>query len=155
MSLQTSRGGAETDGLADAFYPLFRLLFSESSDFVDDLEGKLTEARMADTVEIYISRALGIGTILGGVLWIVGSLLGYSLFQFGVLRPEMLSLGIPVDSSQMAAFLRSLVVPVTVGVAGIVFGSIGFTLGFGGLVGLPYMRAGERKRNINVLLPDS
>ncbi|MFD1641093.1 type II secretion system F family protein [Halohasta litorea] len=155
MSLQTTRTDAETDGLADAFYPLYRLVFDDSSDFVDDLEGKLTEARMADTVEIYISRALGIGTILGGVLWIVGSLLGYGLFRFGLLSPDMLSLGIPVGSSQVAAFLRSLVVPVTVGLAGIVFGSIGFTLGFGGLVGLPYMRAGERKRNINILLPDA
>src|SRR6056297_1301477 len=100
MSLQTSRGDAETDGLADAFYPLFRLLFSESSDFVDDLEGKLTEARMADTVEIYIARALGIGTILGGILWIVGSLVGYSLFWVGLVTPEMLSLGIPVSSGQ-------------------------------------------------------
>jgi len=156
MSLQSpTRGDAETDGLADVFYPLYRLLFDDSSDFVDDLEGKLTEARMADTVEIYISRALGTGTILGGVLWIVGSLLGYGLFRFGVLTPDMLSLGIPVSSSQMAAFLRSLVVPVTVGLAGIVFGSIGFTIGFGGLVGLPYMWAGERKRNINILLPDA
>ncbi|MEA1930004.1 MAG: type II secretion system F family protein [Euryarchaeota archaeon] len=155
MSLQTTRTDAETDGLADAFYPLYRLVFDDSSDFVDDLEGKLTEARMADTVEIYISRALGIGTILGGVLWIIGSLLGYGLFRFGLLSPDMLSLGIPVGSSQVAAFLRSLVVPVTVGLAGIVFGSIGFTLGFGGLVGLPYMRAGERKRNINILLPDA
>jgi len=156
MSLQSpTRADAETDGLADAFYPLYRLLFDDSSDFVDDLEGKLTEARMADTVEIYISRALGIGTILGSLLWIVGSILGYGLFRFGLLSPDMLSLGIPVGSSQMAVFLRSLVVPVTVGLAGIVFGSIGFTLGFGGLIGLPYMRAGERKRNINILLPDA
>ena len=155
MSLQTSRTDAETDGLADAFYPVYRLLFSESSDFVDDLEGKLTEARMADTVEIYIARALGIGTILGGLLWIVGSLLGYALFRFGVLTPDMLSLGIPVASGQTAALLRALVVPATIGLAGIVFGSAGFTIGFGGLIGLPYMRAGERKRNINILLPDA
>ena len=155
MSLQTTRTDAETDGLADAFYPLYRLLFDDSSDFVGDLEGKLTEARMSDTVEIYISRALGIGTILGGVLWIVGSLVGYSLFWFGILTPEMLSLGIPVSSGQTAALLRALVVPATVGLAGIVFGSAGFTMGFGSLVGLPYMRAGERKRNINILLPDA
>src|SRR6056297_939329 len=123
MSLQSpTRGDAETDGLADVFYPLYRLLFDDSSDFVDDLEGKLTEARMADTVEIYIARALGIGTILGGILWIVGSLLGFALFRFGVLTPDMLSLGIPVSSGQTAALLRALVVPSTVGLAGVVFG---------------------------------
>jgi len=155
MSLQTSPNDAETDGLADAFYPLYKLLFDDSSDFVDDVERKLTEARMADTVEHYLSWALGIGTVLGGVLWIIGSLLGFALFRFGLVTPEMLSLGIPVSSGQTAALLRALVVPVTVGVAGIVFGSFGFAIGFGGLVGLPYMRAGERKRNINILLPDA
>ena len=156
MSLETpTQTDAETDSLADAFYPVYRLLFDENSDFADDIERKLTEARMADTVEHYLSRALGVGTLLGGMLWVVGTLLSYSIFWLGLLSPEMLSLGIPVSSSATADLLRALVVPVTVGLAGIVFGSMGFTMGFGGLVGLPYIRAGERKRNINILLPDA
>jgi flagellar protein FlaJ len=156
MSLGTPSGhDPETDALADAFYPLYKLLFGESSDFVGDVERKLTEARMGDTVEHYLSRALAIGTILGGLLWVVGSLLGYSLFRFGLITPETVSLGIPVSTGETAALLRGLVIPAVVGVAGIVFGSIGFGVGFGGLVTIPYMRAGERKRNINILLPDA
>ena len=155
MSLETGGPQKETDSLADTFYPLYRLLFGENSEFAGDLETKLTEARMGDTVEHYLSRALGIGVVVGGVLWLVGSVLGYGVFALGVVDPSGLSLGIPVSSAAVAELLRALVVPVTVGLAGIVFGSVGFSLGFGGLVGVPYMRAGERKRNINILLPDS
>jgi len=155
MSLETSRRDGETDTLADTFYPLYERLFDDNSDFAGDLEEKLTEARMGDTVEQYLSRALGVGTLLGGLLWLVGTLFGFAMFQFGLVDPSTLSLGIPVSSDAVASLLRALVVPVTVGLAGIIFGSAGFTLGFGGLVGLPYMNAGERKRNINILLPDA
>ena len=155
MSLKT--GGRDRDGdvLADAFYPLFGLLFDDNSDFVGDVERKLTEARMPDTVEHYLSRSLAIGTILGVVLWIVGTLVGYGIFRFGLLSPEMLSLGIPVSTPETASLLRALVVPITVGLSGIVFGTIGVAVGFGGLVAIPYTVAGERKRNINILLPDA
>ena len=155
MAVDQPTADGDSDLLAEAFYPLYRLLFGDSSDFVDDIETKLTEARIADTVEYYVSRALGVGVLVGGVLWLLGSLLGYSLFRFGLIDPEMLSLGIPVGGPETAALLRGLVVPVTVGLTGIVFGSIGFVVGFGGLVGWPYMQAGERKRNINILLPDA
>ena len=145
----------DSDLLAEVFYPLYSLLFDDSSDFIDDIETKLTEARIPDTVEHYVSRALGVGVLAGSVLWLFGTLLGYSLFRFGIVDPEMLSLGVPVSTEEVASMLRGLVVPLTVGILGIVFGSIGFVLGFGGVVGLPYMRAGERKRNINILLPDA
>jgi len=155
MRFESQPNDGDSDLLADAFYPVYRLLFGESSDFADDVETKLTEARMAETVEHYLSRALGVGVVVGGVLWLVGTLLGYSLFRFGLVDPEMISLGVPVSTGETAALLRGLVVPVTVGVTGIVFGSVGFVVGFGGLVGWPYMEAGERKRNINILLPDA
>jgi len=155
MSVDSTPTDGDNNLLAEAFYPLYRLLFGESSDFVDDVETKLTEARIADTVEHYLSRALGVGVLVGGLLWLLGTLLGYSLFRFGLVDPEMLSLGIPVGGPETAAMLRGLVVPVTVGLTGLVFGSIGFVLGFGGLVSWPYMQAGERKRNINILLPDA
>ena len=156
MSLETpTRNSPDDDLLADLFYPLFRAIFGDNSDFVGDVETKLTEARIPQTVEHYLSRALAVGTLLGLFLWIVGSLAGYGVFWSGLLTPEMVSLGVPVGSSETAELLRSLVVPVTVLVSGLLFGSIGFTIGFGGLVAIPYSRAGERKRNINILLPDA
>ena len=155
MSVEPTPTDGDSDLLADAFYPLYRLLFGDSSDFVDDVETKLTEARIAETVEHYVSRALGVGVLVGGLLWLVGTLLGYALFRFGIVDPEMLSLGVPVSTGETAALLRGLVVPATVGFMGLVFGTLGFVMGFGGLVGLPYMQAGERERNINILLPDA
>ena len=156
MSLETpTRNSPDDDLLVDLFYPLFRAIFGDNSDFVGDVERKLTEARIPQTVEHYLSRALAVGTLLGLVLWILGSLGSYGVFWAGLLSPEMISIGVPVGDAETAALLRSLVVPVTVVISGLLFGSIGFSIGFGGLVAIPYSRAGERKRNINILLPDA
>ncbi len=156
MSLETpTRNNPDDDLLADLFYPLFRVLFGENSDFVGDVEQKLTEARISETVEHYLSRALGVGVLVGIALAIVGTVGSYMLFQLGIISPEAVSIGIPVGTAETAALLRSLVIPVTVGISGFLFGSIGFATGFGGLVAIPYSHASNRKRNINILLPDA
>ncbi len=143
------------DGLGDAFYPLFQWLFDPDGDFVDDVATKLEQARMPATVELYLSRALAVGVLVGAVLWVLGTAFGYGLFALGVLSPEMLSLGIPVQSEWTMRTLRSLAMPAAVGLAGVVFGSLGFAAGFGTLLVIPYSRASARKREINMLLSDS
>jgi flagellar protein FlaJ len=142
------------DSLGDAFYPLFEWLFDEDSEFVADIETKLAQARMPDTVELYISRALAVGTITGVSLWIVGTLLGYVLFATGVID---LGSAVIVEnvSSGLADVLKLLRVPLLVIVTGLIFGSIGFLMGFGVLIAVPYSRASARKREINMLLPDA
>ncbi|WP_410765038.1 type II secretion system F family protein [Haloferax sp. DFSO60] len=144
-----------TDALGDAFYPLFQLLFDENGEFVDDLDTKLKQARMPDTVELYLSRALAVGVLVGLSLWIVGTLIGYGLFALGILSANSLSLGIPVSSESTANLLRSLAKPVAIVISGLVFGSIGFGLGFGTLVAIPYSTASARNREINMLLSDA
>ncbi|GAB3416364.1 type II secretion system F family protein [Haloparvum alkalitolerans] len=157
MSLDTGFGGDDADSgvLADAFYPLFQLLFDPDGDFVADVETKLTQARMADTVELYISRALGVGLLVGLLLWVVGTLFGYGIFAIGLITPEALSIGIPAPSEGAAELMRSLVMPAAVLVSGLFFGSIGFAMGFGGLLAIPYSTASSRKREIDMLLADS
>ncbi|WP_430505045.1 type II secretion system F family protein [Haloparvum sp. PAK95] len=157
MSLESGFGGGsgDSDFLADLFYPVFQLLFDPEGDFVADVETKLTESRMADTVELYMSRAIGIGLIVGLFLWILGTLVGYSIFALGLVSPEAFSIGIPAPNEAVAQQLRALVVPSTVLVSGLVFGSIGFALGFGGLLAVPYSRSSAREREINMLLADS
>ncbi|KAB1194615.1 flagella assembly protein j [Haloferax sp. MBLA0076] len=144
-----------TDTLGDAFYPLFQILFDEDGEFVADVEEKLQQARMPNTVELYLSRALAVGVLVGLSLWILGMSLGYGIFALGLVSAESISLGIPVGSESTAELLRSLVMPAAVTVSGIVFGSIGFALGFGTLVGMPYSKASARKREINMLLSDA
>ncbi|MFW5917369.1 MAG: type II secretion system F family protein, partial [Halorubrum sp.] len=157
MSVDAGVGDGSADGdlLAELFYPAFELLFDPDGDFVGDVERKLAEARMPDQVEMYVSRSLGAGLLAGGVLWLLGTLLGYGVFSLGLVNPDTLSLGVPAPNPAIQELLRSLVVPTAVLVSGAVFGSLGFAVGFGGVIAIPYSRASAREREINLLLADS
>jgi flagellar protein FlaJ len=156
MSLELGDGhDGDSGALADAFYPLYELLFDQDGDFVADVEAKLTEARMNQAVELYLSRALAVGVLVGGVLWAIGSLLGWAIFELGLVNAESLSLGIPVGSAETASMLEAATVPVAVLFSGLVFGSLGFAMGFGTIAAIPYSRSSARKREINMLLSDS
>jgi flagellar protein FlaJ len=158
VSLDTgraSKGFAGSTEVWDAFYPLYQYLFDDEGDFVADVETKLEQARIGDTVELYLSRALGIGVLAGFVLWIMGMLVGWGIFALGLLSAQQISLGIPVGSEQMAQTLEALTVPTAVVFSGLFFGSVGFGMGFGTLVAIPYSQASSRKREINMLLSDA
>ena len=157
MSLGVDLGGegADTDPLAELFYPVFERLFDPDGDFVADIERALVEARMPDQVEMYVSRAIGVGLLVGGALWAVGTLVGYGAFSFGLVDPAALSLGMPAPTPEIKSLLRSLVVPTAVLISGLVFGSLGLAVGFGGVVAVPYSRSSAREREINLLLADS
>ena len=154
MSLEQGRVGTRAEWFADLFYPLFERLFGEESEFVGDLERKLAEARMDETVELFVSRALGYGFLAGLALWVLGTGLGWFLFGSGLVDVEV-SIGLPVTGPGMAAILETLKIPALVVVTGVFFGAIGFVAGFGILILLPYSRASSRKREINMLLPDA
>ncbi|MFB6269507.1 MAG: type II secretion system F family protein [Halobacterium sp.] len=154
MSTESRSFGEGADILADAFYPLYKWVFSEGSDFVADIETKLAEARMDDPVELFISRAMGVGVLVGVVLWLLGLFLGYVLFYTGVIATETL-IGVPVPSDFLLAVIEALKIPALVVGTGLVFGFVGFTLGFGTLIAIPYMRSSSREREINMLLPDA
>ncbi len=157
MSLGVDLGGegADTDPLAELFYPVFERLFDPDGDFVADVERALVEARMPDQVEMYVSRAIGVGLLVGGALWAVGTLVGYGAFSFGLVDPAALSLGMPAPTPEIKSLLRSLVVPTAVLISGLAFGSLGLAVGFGGVVAVPYSRSSAREREINLLLADS
>lgn len=147
----TSSGG--TDVLADLFYPLYQRLFDDDSDFVSNLETKLAEARIPQTVEIYLSKSLALGVITGLVLWLVGTLLGYALVTFVITEvPTFLALPMP---EPYLSIVNSLKIPFMIIMSGLLFGSIGFGSAFGGMVAKPYLDSDARKREINVLLSDS
>ena len=144
----------DRDVLGDTFYPLFKRIFNEDGDFVSGIDRKLGAARMASTAELYMSRAIGIGVIAGGTLWIIGTLLGYLLFATGLV-PVGPILGASIPWEGVLTFVQAARIPALVVFTGIVFGSIGFAIGFGSILAVPYMRSGERKREINMLLPDA
>jgi len=147
-------GRRDTDLLSDLGYPVYRRLFNDDDEFVGDLDRKLAEARMAMPVELYISRALTIGLLVGLLLWTVGTAIGYALFALGIVEVGTL-LGIPLSDPQLIALLEALKIPALVLVTGLFFGSIGFVAGFGSLIMVPYFRSSSREREINMLLPDA
>jgi flagellar protein FlaJ len=157
MSLDRRRGGQAPAGgdstFGDLFYPLYGWLFSEEGNFVQSVEKKLAQARMADNVELFLSRALGIGIIAGLALWLLGAFLGLLFVQLFV-TPGATLIGIPIPDS-IGPIVDMLKAPAIILVTGLFFGSIGFALGFGSLVSIPYFRANAREREINVLLSDS
>ncbi|WP_323192321.1 type II secretion system F family protein [Halostella sp. PRR32] len=160
MSLDTRSGpessgiGSSDDPLGDMFYPLFDMLFDENSDFVNGVETKLAQARMSDPVEMYLSRAMGIGVLSGGFLWLIGTLLGYVLFVTGVVEVGLI-LGAQIPNQTLLEFIQAAKIPALVLTTGLVLGTIGFGMGFGALVAVPYSRASSREREINMLLPDA
>ena len=147
--------GISIDIIGKLFHPLYERVFDENSDFVGGVESKLKQARMKETTEYYISKGLGIGIVSGFILAYLGTEIGYSLFVLDIISPQTISLGIPVPNESVAQLLRSLVIPTVIVLSAIIFGGIGFALGFGGYIGIPYQKASQRKRNINMLLPDA
>ncbi len=154
MSGQASTLGGRSERFADLFYPLYERLFGDESEFVSDLERKLAEARMEETVELYVSRALGVGTVAGLLLWVLGVGLAWFLFGTGVIQAEV-SIGLPVTGPAMAEFVEALKLPLLIVSTGLFFGAIGFVGGFGSFILLPYSRSSSREREINMLLPDA
>ena len=146
--------GGGSNALGETFYPLYDRLFDDDSEFVGDVERKLAQARMTDTVELYLSRSLGVGFISGLFLWMLGLLLGYGIFATGVITIDTL-VGMPVPNETVLALIEQLRIPALIFVTGLIFGTGGFALGFGALVAVPYSRASARKREINMLLTDS
>jgi len=152
MSTGTEQLGSDT--LAAFGYPFYRRFFDPEGDFVGELERKLAQARIPDPVEMYLARSLSIGVLLGLVLWVLGTALGYGLFALGVIQVGAL-IGMPISDPGLLALIRALRVPALVVVTGLVFGAVGFGLGFGTMVLIPYSTVSGRKREINMLLPDA
>jgi flagellar protein FlaJ len=154
VSYGTDEYGGRSRTLGDRFYPLYRRLFNDDGDFADDMERKLAAARMPDTVEMYLSRALAVGVIAGGVLWLVATLSGYLAVEFFVTGTPKLT-DIRVLRGPALEVFEAVKIPLLVLLSGLVCGFVGFVAGFGALVAVPYFRASSRKREINMLLADS
>jgi flagellar protein FlaJ len=147
-------GGVSTGsgGIGDYFYPLYKRVFGEDSQFANRIEGKLKEARMSYTVEMYLSRALGIGTITGLMLWMIGLAVGWLFLRPVIEGVTFLPASMP---EAVLSFFETFKLPAGILLVGIVLGGVGFLLGFGVLAGVPYSRANSRRREINMLLPDA
>lgn len=153
MSLRPERVPTATS-LGDRFYPVYARVFDEDDRFVARLERRLAQARIDDTVELYLSRAIGTGVVIGVCLSVLGATVGYGLFGTGIVDVGE-PLGIPVPNRTALAVVEALRLPALVATTGLAFGTLGFLVGFGSLVAIPYARSSARRREIDVLLPDA
>jgi flagellar protein FlaJ len=153
-SLTRRRVGLSPDALGDLCYPLYRLVFGETSEFVSDVDDKLAQARMSYPAEMYVSWALGLGVAVGGICWATGIGLGYLLSQAGVITDAPI-VGLQFDSRQAVRFVDAVKVPALILATGLTVGLAGFGAVFGTAIAVPYLRAADRRREINRLLPDA
>jgi flagellar protein FlaJ len=133
---------------------VYARLFDETDSFVVDLRAKLAEARINRTVEVYLSRALALGTICGFVCWLLGVTLSITLIETGIVEVGALT-GIAVPNKTVLALIEAVRIPFLIIASGLVLGALGFGTVFGAYVARPYSQAGTRKREINTLLPDA
>ncbi len=140
--------------MGDRMLPLYRRLFGENSDFVATVDDKLGECLRDDPVEMFLAVALGYGVILGLSLWALGVALAYGVLL--VFNPNLGEVvNITVANPTLATTLEALRVPSFLLITGLLLGTIGFVVGFGAPVGNLWIQSGERKREINVLMPDA
>ncbi len=142
------------DALTDAFRPVYARLFDEDDSFVVDLQDTLAEARIDRTVEVYLSRALAFGTICGFTLWLLGVTVSITLVETGLVQIGALT-NMTVPNATVLAVIEAARVPFFILMSGLVLGTLGFGIVFGGYVARPYSEAGRRRREINTLLPDA
>ena len=141
------------DRITDTFLPLYDRLFGDTSDFAAEVDKKLAEVQRDEPVETFLSLALGYGTMVGLFLWFLGTFLGFLILVVGNFPvDDLINTGITLSDFWMNVW-DTIKIPLGVGAMGIVFGSIGFLIGFAAPVINIWLKAGERKREINVLLP--
>lgn len=139
--------------LAALFYPVYER-FLEDYEFTENVRRDLIKSNNPKTVEMYLSKGLGLGVIVGVVLWIVTLISVYSMISTGVI-PSDLSTGLHVPSKQLAAFIKAIKIPALLFISGLVMGLTGFGSVFGYFIFKPKLDANARKREINQLLPDA
>ncbi len=142
------------DSFSDAFHPVYERLFDEGDSFVVDLEKKLAEARMEESVELYLTRTLAFGITSGLLLWLVGIVSSAMLLRTGLVEVGTLT-GVRIPNETILTLIQTARIPFLIVSTGLVLGSIGFAAVFGTYIALPYSRSSRRKREINTLLPDA
>ncbi|MGM0398030.1 MAG: type II secretion system F family protein [Halobacteriota archaeon] len=143
----------DVDSLADIGYPLYRRLFDGRSP-PEEFERRLAEARLSTPVEVYLSKSLAVGLLAGVSLWLVGTLVGYLAFVVANVLSGPL-LGVSVQNEGLLALFANVRTPLLVLGTGVVFGTLGFAGGVGALLAYPYSVSYNRRREINMLLPDA
>lgn len=135
------------------FQPVYRRLFAERGHFVSRLEERLIRAKISTPVELYLSNAVALGSLvgvaIGGVLAVV-----LAMFTDGLVSGVVWSLVPAPESGAVTAVLSGLgytlcvLVWLLVFVAGGVFGVVTAAAYY------PSIPIYRRRREIDLMMPD-
>ena len=141
------------DTLAGLCYPIYARYFDEDGDLVKRVNRKLDEALRDSTVEMYLSRAIVVGVIAAVTFAVTGWLAAWAVAEF-VLTETPILFGLSLSEPWLTV-VNTVKTPAIVVVSGLVLGGIGFAVGFWAPITFLYLEAGERGREIDILLPDA
>lgn len=154
MSEGIQEGGGFKLRFANAFVPITKRMFDDEGDFINDKNKKLSKIGSHEDAQTFVSRCVGYGFAVGGVLWLLATLITILLFTFVFGEPENI-IGVRLESDTLMEIIRTLRLPLLIIVTGVIFGTIGFVIGFvSPLINLN-MQINGREREINMLLPDT
>lgn len=144
--------------IAELFYPSFKRFF-EGEDIVNQVEDDLGKANISKPVEIYMSTALGYGTLIGGSLSLFVSLLaGVLLYGMEPLLEVTLDM-VPHSGSLAVQYLvigvNVIQFPILVVLLAGTGAFLGFLFAFGLGVYYPKHIARTRSREMELLLGDA
>lgn len=138
--------------LAPWFYPLYTRYLGSREQFVARMKRRLAAAHLTLPVEIYLSGALGLGVVTGlalGCLFALAALfvVGLPDLHLDGSLPHLLSALLePAQVLEGPAILTGCL---AVGL------SVGLASALGSAVVVPRLRIYQRRREINLLLPDA
>jgi flagellar protein FlaJ len=139
--------------LSQVFHPVYKYLFAGRGHFVSQLEVRLAQAKVSTPVEIYLSNAIALGTLLGAL---VGGGLGVlTLALLG--RPGLPETLAPPDTGlgeALGVVLSVLGHGLFVGSWLVLFGALGLLAGLAVAVYYPAMPIYQRRREVDLVLPD-
>lgn len=144
--------------IAELFYRSFKRLF-EGEAFVDDVDNDLKKANISTPVEIYISAALGYGTIIGAFIGLLTSLGAWLVFSTQVggafLEPSMFPFSESLITNTVVAVLNLVQYPLLSILLGISGAILGFFMALTFATYYPKHLKRSRRREINLVLSDA
>jgi flagellar protein FlaJ len=147
------RRGGPLDRLADLIGPVVERVLQRQEPFRAAVDDKLDEALRAETVEVYLSRTAALGLTLGLLAGVVGTL-GAAVLVVRAFSSPPVFLGLALPPG-VAGVVETLKLPFLVGLGGVSLSLAGFLVGAGVPLLSLYYEADDRRREIEMLLPDT
>lgn len=155
--------------LSQVFQPVYNSLFAGRGSFITRLEIKLAQARINQAVEIWVTRAIAIGFLLGSL---VGAIVGFSIsltlisvsdiVSNGILPTGVLPDAFSAENLPSDALWFGLLFLIIKGVMNglftllwaLPFGAIGALCGLAYAIYRPGYEIYQRKQSIDTVMPD-